>query len=40
MSCVTGHRKMIAYIPQATRRDVKNTGDVPLEYVYLVAPPA
>jgi mannose-6-phosphate isomerase-like protein (cupin superfamily) len=32
--------KMIAYIPPATRHNVKNTGDGPLEYVYVVAPAA
>ncbi len=32
--------KMIAYIPPATRHNVKNTGDAPLEYVYVVAPTA
>jgi mannose-6-phosphate isomerase-like protein (cupin superfamily) len=32
--------KMIAYIPPATRHNVKNTGDAPLEYVYVVAPAA
>jgi mannose-6-phosphate isomerase-like protein (cupin superfamily) len=32
--------KMIAYIPPSTRHNVKNTGDVPLEYVYVVAPAA
>jgi mannose-6-phosphate isomerase-like protein (cupin superfamily) len=29
--------KMIAYIPPATRHNVRNTGDAPLEYVYVVA---
>jgi mannose-6-phosphate isomerase-like protein (cupin superfamily) len=29
--------KMIAYIPPATRHNVKNTGEAPLEYVYVVA---
>jgi hypothetical protein len=29
---------MLAYIPPATRHNVANTGDEPLEYVYLVAP--
>jgi mannose-6-phosphate isomerase-like protein (cupin superfamily) len=32
--------KMIAYIPPATRHNVKNTGTEPLEYVYVVAPEA
>jgi mannose-6-phosphate isomerase-like protein (cupin superfamily) len=32
--------KTIAYIPSATRHNVKNTGDAPLEYVYVVAPAA
>ncbi len=32
--------KTIAYIPPATRHNVKNTGDAPLEYVYVVAPAA
>ncbi len=31
---------MIAYIPPATRHNVKNTGDAALEYVYVVAPAA
>ena len=30
--------QMIAYIPPATRHNVKNTGTTPLEYVYVVAP--
>jgi len=29
---------MLAYIPPATRHNVTNTGDMPLEYVYVVAP--
>ena len=29
---------MLAYIPPATRHNVTNTGDEPLEYVYVVAP--
>jgi mannose-6-phosphate isomerase-like protein (cupin superfamily) len=29
---------MLVYIPPATRHNVANTGDVPLEYVYVVAP--
>jgi mannose-6-phosphate isomerase-like protein (cupin superfamily) len=29
---------MLVYIPPATRHNVTNTGDVPLEYVYVVAP--
>jgi mannose-6-phosphate isomerase-like protein (cupin superfamily) len=29
---------MLVYVPPATRHDVANTGDVPLEYVYVVAP--
>jgi mannose-6-phosphate isomerase-like protein (cupin superfamily) len=32
--------KTIAYIPPATRHNVKNTGAAPLEYVYVVAPAA
>ena len=28
---------MLVYIPPATRHNVANTGDVPLEYVYVVA---
>jgi mannose-6-phosphate isomerase-like protein (cupin superfamily) len=32
--------KMIAYIPPATRHNVKNTGTALLEYVYVVAPAA
>jgi mannose-6-phosphate isomerase-like protein (cupin superfamily) len=32
--------KMIAYIPPATRHNVKNTGVEPPEYVYVVAPAA
>ena len=32
--------KMIAYIPPATRHNVKNTGTDLLEYVYVVAPAA
>ena len=32
--------KMIAYIPPAMRHNVKNTGDAPLEYMYIVAPAA
>ena len=30
--------KMIAYIPPATRHNVRNTSSGPLEYVYVVAP--
>jgi mannose-6-phosphate isomerase-like protein (cupin superfamily) len=30
--------KMVAYIPPATRHNVKNTGTDLLEYVYVVAP--
>ena len=30
--------KMLAYIPPATRHNVKNTGSEPLEYVWVVAP--
>jgi len=29
---------MLVYIPPATRHNVANTGDEPLEYVYVVAP--
>ena len=29
---------MLVYIPPATRHNVTNTGDAPLEYVYVVAP--
>jgi mannose-6-phosphate isomerase-like protein (cupin superfamily) len=29
---------MLVYIPPATRHNVMNTGNVPLEYVYVVAP--
>jgi mannose-6-phosphate isomerase-like protein (cupin superfamily) len=29
---------MLVYIPPATRHNVTNTGDLPLEYVYVVAP--
>jgi mannose-6-phosphate isomerase-like protein (cupin superfamily) len=29
---------VLVYIPPATRHNVTNTGDVPLEYVYVVAP--
>ncbi len=29
---------MLVYIPPATRHNVSNTGDGPLEYVYVVAP--
>jgi mannose-6-phosphate isomerase-like protein (cupin superfamily) len=29
---------MLVYIPPATRHNVTNTGNVPLEYVYVVAP--
>ncbi len=29
---------MLVYIPPATRHNVVNTGDQPLEYVYVVAP--
>jgi mannose-6-phosphate isomerase-like protein (cupin superfamily) len=29
---------MLAYIPPATRHNVANTGNEPLEYVYVVAP--
>lgn len=29
---------MLVYIPPATRHNVTNTGDVPLEYVYVVTP--
>jgi len=29
---------MLVYIPPATRHNVTNTGDGPLEYVYVVAP--
>jgi len=29
---------MLVYIPPATRHNVTNTGDGPLEYVYIVAP--
>jgi mannose-6-phosphate isomerase-like protein (cupin superfamily) len=32
--------RMIAYIPLATRHNVKNTGTDSLEYVYVVAPAA
>lgn len=32
--------KMLAYIPPATRHNVKNTGSQVLEYVWLVAPTA
>jgi mannose-6-phosphate isomerase-like protein (cupin superfamily) len=32
--------KMVAYIPPATRHNVKNTGSDVLEYVYVVAPAA
>ena len=32
--------KKIAYIPPATRHNIKNTGDAPLEYVHVVAPAA
>lgn len=32
--------EMLAYIPPATRHNVKNTGDTILEYVYVVAPVA
>jgi len=28
----------VVYIPPATRHNVKNTGEVPLQYVYVVAP--
>jgi len=28
----------LVYIPPATRHNVTNTGDTPLEYVYVVAP--
>ena len=31
---------MLVYIPPATRHNVTNTGDAPLEYVYVVAPAA
>jgi len=30
--------EMLVYIPPATRHNVKNTGDILLEYVYVVAP--
>ena len=30
--------RMLVYIPPATRHNVANTGDEPLEYVYVVAP--
>jgi mannose-6-phosphate isomerase-like protein (cupin superfamily) len=29
---------MLVYIPPVTRHNVTNTGDGPLEYVYVVAP--
>jgi mannose-6-phosphate isomerase-like protein (cupin superfamily) len=29
---------MLVYIPPATRHNVTNTGQEPLEYVYVVAP--
>jgi mannose-6-phosphate isomerase-like protein (cupin superfamily) len=29
---------VLVYIPPATRHNVTNTGDAPLEYVYVVAP--
>ena len=32
--------QMLAYIPPATRHNVKNTGTETLEYVYVVAPAA
>jgi len=32
------HEKMLAYIPSATRHNVTNTGNEPLEYVWVVAP--
>lgn len=31
---------LTAYVPPATRHNVKNTGDAELEYVYVVAPAA
>ena len=31
---------MLIYIPPQSRHDVKNTGDVVLEYVYIVSPVA
>jgi oxalate decarboxylase/phosphoglucose isomerase-like protein (cupin superfamily) len=39
-AAVEGPEKMIACVPPATRHNVKNTGDAPLEYVYVVAPAA
>ncbi len=29
--------KELVYIPPGTKHDVKNTGDIPLKYVYVVA---
>lgn len=34
------HANMLAYIPPATRHNVKNTGSEILEYVWVVAPVA
>lgn len=33
-------KKTLAYIPPATRHNVTNTGDEPMEYVWVVAPVA
>jgi len=35
---VSLHEQMLAYIPPGTRHNVTNTGNEPLEYVWIVAP--
>ena len=35
---IVAAERTVVYVPPETRHDVKNIGDTPLEYVYVVSP--